>query len=100
MADSFEIEIVIESCADLRDAGEAYRISVEVEVDFDGHFEGDGVAVFLAGFEAPGFDGFDSFFVEAHAERVDHADVGGAAVGRDDDHQRAGALIFGLAGFF
>src|SRR5580692_2012260 len=73
--------------------GHDYQFSVQVEVDFDGHFDVDGMAIFLAGFEAPSADGFDGLFVQSHAERIDDANVDGAAIRGDDDHQGAGALV-------
>ena len=74
--------------------------SVQVEIDFDGHFDFDGMAVFLAGFEAPGFDRLERLFVEAHAQGVHDAEIRGLAVGIDDEHQSARALVLGFAGFF
>src|ERR1700731_4257999 len=76
------------------------QVSVQVEVDFDSHLHVHGMSIFLAGFEAPRLYRLDGFFIQSHAEGIHHANIGGAAVGGDDDHQRAGSLIFCLAGFF
>jgi hypothetical protein len=74
--------------------------SVQVEVDFDGHFDVYGMAIFLAGFEAPSADGFDGLFVQSHAERIDDANIDRTAISGDYDHQSAGALVLGFARFF
>ena len=49
-------------------AAEKPCASVEVEFHFDGDFHVDRVAVFYGRLKAPVLDGFDGFFVKAHAE--------------------------------
>jgi hypothetical protein len=53
----------LETCAFPFDLDGTSCVSVKVEVYFYGDFYFDGVTVFLAGFEAPGLYGFESFFV-------------------------------------
>ena len=43
---------------------------VQTEVDFDVDLDRDGLTVEFGGLELPLTDGFDSFFVESHAERA------------------------------
>src|SRR5580698_2058969 len=58
------------------------------------------MAIFLPGLEAPGLDRLNGLFVESHAERVHHANIGCPALGSYNDHQRASTLVLRFAGFF
>jgi hypothetical protein len=63
---------------------EAQRISVKVEIDFDGDLYADGVAVAHGGFKLPVLNGFDRLFVEPHPQAAQDVNVARAAVGSDD----------------
>src|ERR1700722_11442740 len=58
------------------------------------------MAVFHGGFEFPVFHGFNGFFVKAHAEAGQHANVAGTTVGSHDQAQGADPLIFRFARLF
>ena len=60
------------------------RISVEVEIDFDGDLHAHGMAVAHGGFELPVLDGFDSLFIESHSQAAQDVDIARTAVGSDD----------------
>src|SRR5579863_1706785 len=57
------------------------------------------MAVFHCGFELPVLHRFDGFFVEAHAQAAEHANIGRTSVNPHDEAQRAHTLVLGLAGF-
>src|SRR5580692_2188097 len=73
--------------------------SVDAEVDFDVDGYGYGFAFVERGFEFVLTDGFDGFFVEAHAEGAGDVDLLGIALRVDDEGDEAEALIFGASGF-
>ncbi len=58
------------------------------------------MAIFPGRLEAPSLDRFNRFLVQPHAERSDHADIRGKAVGVYDNAQNASSLIFRLARLF
>src|SRR5580704_4155449 len=49
--------------------------------------------------ELPILHRLDGFFVEAHAQAAEDANIGWAAVDSHDQAERADALVFGLARF-
>ena len=72
------------------------RDLVEAEVDLDGDHDGDwGVAVFQGGLELVFTDGFESLFIESHAEGSNYAGVLGIALGIDDEGDEADTLVLG-----
>ena len=70
------------------------------EIDDDIGADRDRFAVFQRGFEPPLGHSFNGLFIETQAERARHFNVGGIAVGVDDDAQAHFALPLGLPGFF
>src|SRR5437867_862547 len=76
------------------------KISVQMEVDFDCNLNPHGVTVFHSRFKLPILHSFDRFFIQAHAQTAEHADVAGATIGSDDQTEGAYALIFRLSSFF
>ena len=61
-----------------------HKISVEVEVDFDGDFDTYRVTVFHRGLKFPILNGFDGLFIEPHSKTAQHADVAWAAIRTDN----------------
>src|SRR5579864_5245342 len=57
------------------------------------------MTIFHSGFELPVLDRFNSFFVQAHAEAAQDADVAGTSVGTHDQAQGTSSLVLRLAGF-
>src|SRR5579871_2100633 len=70
------------------------------EVNFDVGGDRDGLAVLCPGFEGPLLNGFDGFFVEAHAEPAHHLDIARHSVGSDFEGDTHGALDLYDAGQF
>src|SRR5579872_1946977 len=76
------------------------RVSVQVEVDFDGDLGTNGMAVFHPGLEPPVLHRFDGLLIKTHSQAAQHANVGRPAVDSYDQSQSANALILGLARLF
>ena len=71
----------------------------QAEIDIDLGLSGDGVAVFVCGFESPLEDGFDSYFVETQAEPLYDFGIDGVALFINDDVEEDSSLESGMASF-
>ena len=72
---------------------------VKAEVNSNCDADRDRVALAHRWFEVVFADGFEDFFIEAHAESAKDARVLRIAMSVDDDGDHAHALIFGTSGF-
>ena len=72
---------------------------VQAEVHHDGHADGDGLAILFRGLEAVAENGFESLFIEAHAQGTNDAGILRISLSVDDDRNCADSLIFFAARF-